>query len=419
MPQTILVNFTHLNPLSNGGTSRIGFHVARLLLKQPGLRPVFVVNSEFAPQFEQWLGMPAAIVPIVPLPKQIPLQIAQIKRALSPRLVVSPLFGMDPFSANNGIKHIAGMPDTLALDRPDYFSSAERLSRRQIYENLRGVDRVVPISRFAAESLQRHLQLAEERVVIAPLGGKSTAQPDDSLVPSGRYWLYPANLWPHKRHELLLRAFAAARLDDSSLQLVLTGDNRQFQNRFDDLIKSLNLPENSVRHLGYVSDSQLAALYRGAAAMVFTSEYEGFGMPLLEAMQAGCPVICAPVTAIPEVVGDAVLYVDSDDPAAWSRAALELNERRGALIAAGRARVNLFSWDYTCEQWLKALLDAGMKPGKESPVNPPASQAALNELSGRFAGYAISGRGRRAQILLRLWRLQQRILANAVEFTRA
>ncbi len=420
MPQTIVVNFAYLDPKFNGGTSHIGFHIAHALLEQAGIRPIFAVNAAFAPQFEQWLGKPAVILPINAAPSLIAIQLKQIERTLAPQFIVSPLFGIDPFELKDGVNHIAGMPDTLVLDHPEYFSRDTVLNRSAIYEKLRRASKVVTISQFSAAKLKQHLQLTDAQLVIAPLGAELNAKTaDTSIVLEGRYWLYPANLWPHKRHDLLLRAFAAAREHDPSLQLILSGNNALFQEKFGELIQSLGLPETSVRHLGYVSESQLAALYQGAEAMVFTSAYEGFGMPLLEAMQAGCPVICAPTTAIPEVAGNAAIYVDSDDPTAWAQAALELNERREALTAAGRAHVNLFSWDYTREQWLKALVEAGMRSGTGTPAIRAVSQGKLCESAEIALEYSTSNKGRKLQLLPRWWRLQRQMLANAAAFARA
>src|SRR6185369_10452375 len=96
-------------------------------------------------------------------------------------------------------------------------------------------------------------------------------------------------------------------------------------------------------------------------ALLFVSQYEGFGMPLLEAMQQGCPVICAPLAAIPEVVGEAGLYVNSENVDEWVDAILtQLPQRRESLIAAGRERAAQFTWAKTREGWQKALREVGM-----------------------------------------------------------
>jgi alpha-1,3-rhamnosyl/mannosyltransferase len=109
-----------------------------------------------------------------------------------------------------------------------------------------------------------------------------------------------------------------------------------------------------------VNDEDLAKLYSGALALVYPSTYEGFGLPILEAMACGCPVICSHSASLPEVAGNAALYLK--DPAN----ALELSDLlktiasskslRSALIEGGRRRAALFSWDQTAKKTLKVIL---------------------------------------------------------------
>src|SRR5205823_2212382 len=122
------------------------------------------------------------------------------------------------------------------------------------------------------------------------------------FTPNGRarepFLLYPANWWPHKNHERLLEAFAAVRRERPEVRLVLTGSDHPG-----------GLPQG-VSSLGRVSDERLADLYRSAAALVFPSLYEGFGLPPLEALACGCPVAVSRAGALPEVCGDAAVYFD-------------------------------------------------------------------------------------------------------------
>jgi glycosyltransferase involved in cell wall biosynthesis len=114
------------------------------------------------------------------------------------------------------------------------------------------------------------------------------------------------------------------------------------------------VPED-VRALGRVSDPELRALYEGALCLLFPSSYEGFGLPPLEAMWCGCPVIAGPAGAVPEVCGDAALYFDPDGPRSLADAVAKLADDaalRTGLAALGRARAAEFSWEMAARRLL-------------------------------------------------------------------
>jgi glycosyltransferase involved in cell wall biosynthesis len=116
-----------------------------------------------------------------------------------------------------------------------------------------------------------------------------------------------------------------------------------------------------LHHVGFVSDAELVTLYRRAVALVLPSRYEGFGLPVLEAMRAGCPVICADSSALPEVAGSAALLFPWDDAAALAAQMTRLVKDpvlRSAQIAAGVAHAARFSWLRVAEQTLACFAQA-------------------------------------------------------------
>ena len=114
-------------------------------------------------------------------------------------------------------------------------------------------------------------------------------------------------------HDLLFRIMSRLWEQQPDVHLVLTGGRSEAdQHSLQALMTLHGCPPERIHDLGYVDDSQLTLLYRKAEALLFVSQYEGFGMPLLEAMQHGCPVICAPLAAISEVVGEAGITVNSE-----------------------------------------------------------------------------------------------------------
>jgi alpha-1,3-rhamnosyl/mannosyltransferase len=160
------------------------------------------------------------------------------------------------------------------------------------------------------------------------------------------YFLFPAKTWPHKNHELLLRAFAHVHRARPDAVLVLTGGEAHNESRVREVVRELGIGE-AVRRTGRIPERDVDVLYRGAVALAFPSLYEGFGIPVLEAMSRGCPVLAADATALPEVVGGAGLLLAPRDPERWSESMLRVLEDdalRDRLIAAGLRRAREYDW---------------------------------------------------------------------------
>lgn len=161
------------------------------------------------------------------------------------------------------------------------------------------------------------------------------------------YFLYPANFWQHKNHEVLLRAFAMARsmgLRDE-VKLVCTGAPGSRMDEVVHVSDALGLRE-AVRFPGFCDDITFSALLGSSLAVVFPSLYEGFGMPVLEAMAAGCPVACSNATSLPEIAGDAALLFDPESPSAVAQAMCRLDsdpQLRSDLMEKGVRRAVEFA----------------------------------------------------------------------------
>ena len=158
------------------------------------------------------------------------------------------------------------------------------------------------------------------------------------------YILYPGNKRPYKNVNGLLRAFRSSRLPSEGFKVVMTGSATP---ELQKAISSLDL-QDAVIFLGHVPDEQLPALYRGARLTVFVSLYEGFGLPIVESMAVGTPVITSNVSSMPEMAGDAALIVPPLDIEAVAHAMDRLafeSELRTSLITKGFDRASSFSWD--------------------------------------------------------------------------
>jgi glycosyltransferase involved in cell wall biosynthesis len=160
--------------------------------------------------------------------------------------------------------------------------------------------------------------------------------------------LYAGNIKPHKNLERLIEAFHMLRRGDlEHVKLLIIGDEISKYATLRRAVHRYKLHKH-VRFFGFVPDETLAVLYRLASVFVFPSLYEGFGLPPLEAMASGTPVVTSNVSSLPEVVGDAALLVDPYEPEAIAQAMREVltdQALRDSLVRKGLARVGLFSWD--------------------------------------------------------------------------
>jgi len=188
------------------------------------------------------------------------------------------------------------------------------------------------------------------------------------------YIFYPANTWPHKNHEMLLMALHVLKKRGISPTLVLTGAHIAASDSLKDLERQFGL-EDKVIHLGYVEHRLFPGLYHGAACLVFPSLYEGFGIPLVEAMASGCAVACSNVCSIPEVVGDAARLFDPRKPDSIADALEQIlcdDSLRRQLIEKGRRQAASFSWDIAAKETLAVFEKArGQKVARPAGYMPP------------------------------------------------
>lgn len=222
---------------------------------------------------------------------------------------------------------------------PQLFSKAELIYRRIAYRDaVRRSDCVITISDHARQAIIDTFGVDPSRVRRIYSGVDS-----QRFHPDGRkrepFVLYPANRWPHKNHERLFRAMDIVRAARPDVSLVLTGVGHDQQ----------PLPEG-IATLGHVPTARLPELYRSASALVFPSLYEGFGLPLLEAMASGCPVACSNAAALPEVAGDAAALFDPLLPDSIGAAVLRVLSSPEEYSARGLQRAARFTWTETARQ---------------------------------------------------------------------
>jgi glycosyltransferase involved in cell wall biosynthesis len=249
--------------------------------------------------------------------------------------------------------------DLSYLEHPEWVSGRVRwLLTTLVPPSLRRASRVIAISDFTRRELIRRYQVPEWKIAVVPEAAAAgyAVMPDarSRPLPAGvrePFVLAVGNLEPRKNLQRLIEAFGAVVTDGFQGSLVIAGQSKYQGEAAGAAAARLGLGERVV-FTGYVEDASLALLYNRAALFIYPSLYEGFGLPPLEAMACGCPVVASNATAIPETVGDAAILVDPLSVSEMAKAMVRVlgdKDLAGSLSAAGRAHAARFSWRRTAE----------------------------------------------------------------------
>jgi len=243
--------------------------------------------------------------------------------------------------------------DLQHLAYPTFFPRLDRVLRRlRWHPALRRAQRIIAFSEFGRQELVRGLQLDPAAIDVVHAACADEFFMTPPVAPrrdlGRRYLFYPASPLPAKNHGRLLEAFARVIGHPDvggDLDLVLSGPLGHDWSAVHAAVTRLSL-EDRVVLTGHTSLEELRGHYAGATAMIFPSLYEGFGIPLVEAMASGCPIAASDVASVPEVVGDGALLLDPTDVGSIERgiiAVIQLNAvDRTALIQRGRSRARRF-----------------------------------------------------------------------------
>jgi glycosyltransferase involved in cell wall biosynthesis len=220
--------------------------------------------------------------------------------------------------------------------------------RTMVPRSVRQADRVIAVSELTKRDLVQTYGVDGHKISVIPNGVDEAFGPDGPAGDGTPYVLFVGALQPRKDP---VAAIEALSLADSDLRLVLVGPDKGAAAEARHAVARLGL-NGRVEFAGHVEKTVLAALYRGAEALVFPSRYEGFGLPVLEAMASGTPVVASSAGAIPEVAGDAAVLVDPGDPVALAGGIERALADRERLSRAGLERARLYSWTETARRTL-------------------------------------------------------------------
>jgi len=281
------------------------------------------------------------------------------RHAIVPTLMFSPFGLSEGFRASEYFKldlpTVAILYDLQHRAYPEFFDAFEHTKRERNFERHRASSMLACISGFVRDTaieagvspeaaVTIHIMLKHRLASSTPQQGEQVLE-RLGLRQDG-YLLYPANFWAHKNHSRLLEAFALARRDGlrPDLKLICTGA-RDGAEVVMSQAEALGLGDVFV-HPGFLGSGEFSALLRGSLGVVFPSLYEGFGMPVIEAMAAGRPVACSNATSVAEVAGNAALLFDPKDSADIARAIRVLasdDALRTSIIERGVRRADAFA----------------------------------------------------------------------------
>ncbi|MCX7996721.1 MAG: glycosyltransferase family 4 protein [Patescibacteria group bacterium] len=284
----------------------------------------------------------------------------------------------------------AGIQQKLVVTIHDlsYFYYPAEFLKKDLYKltrwteaSIRAAQRIITVSKTTKKDVMHYYGVPSEAVTVVYNGFEKELddRPDTRVLREfaltrRKYFLCVGTVQPRKNIVRLIEAFRRYRTTRPDMHLVITGKKGWL---FEDIVATVT-PEdgNSIVFTGFLPDEQVVALYRNALAFVLPSLYEGFGIPMLEAMAQGCPVIASQTASLPEIGADACLYFNPEDPADIADKLERISDDAGLrkeLVTSGRRRVKNFSWARCAEETLAVLTAvAGASGTAAAGVKNPA-----------------------------------------------
>jgi glycosyltransferase involved in cell wall biosynthesis len=295
------------------------------------------------------------------------LRLPQALAADRPDVYFSPHHWLPVFSS--GFKRVIAIFDLAFLKYPQYFGWKSVLHfRLNTYHSVRRADKIITISHASKKDVIEHYGVSESKISVthlgydrifeAPLDSDRTEAINSKYGIGAEYMFFLGNLHLRKNLPRLIRAYEHVRSDAGiDHKLVITGQKDRLTHQVNEIVSDSKVRDDIIL-TGYAERSELPYLMGNASLFLFPSLFEGFGIPLLEAMAAGTPIVTSNVTSMPEVAGDAALLVNPLDIAEIAQAIREILTNAGlraSLIEKGKRRLQLFSWEKTARETLDYL----------------------------------------------------------------
>ncbi len=272
------------------------------------------------------------------------------------------------FSPAHYAPRFCPVPIVVTIHDLSYFYYPDEFLRKDLYQlknwtkySAEKARKIIAVSKNTKKDLMKYYHVPENKVEVIYNGFNNKLKIKNEKrkikLKSKKYILYLGTIQPRKNLGTLIAAFQLMLKEKPEYSLIIAGKKGWLYEKIFDRVKALNL-EEKVIFTGYVNDEEKTELYENASIFVLPSLYEGFGIPLLEAMNFGCPLISSFTSSLPEIGGDACLYFDPTKPIELKEKMKEMIENttlRQELIQKGKKRVHLFSWEKCGKETLNSI----------------------------------------------------------------
>ncbi|MEK7071285.1 MAG: glycosyltransferase family 1 protein [Patescibacteria group bacterium] len=270
------------------------------------------------------------------------------------------------FSPAHYAPRFATSPTVVTVHDLSYFYYPEDFLKADLYKlkkwtgySVKNARNIIAVSKQTKKDIVKFYKILEEKITVIYNGHEKIQSAKRKVQKAtSPYILYVGTLQPRKNIKTLVEAFSSFSIHNSSFKLILVGKKGWM---YEDILKSVNTSKckDNIEIKGYVSDEELVTLYQNAFCYVNPSLYEGFGIPVLEAMAQDCPVLSSDTGALPEIAGNAALYFNPEkvEELVNQLELLKNNKEnlREELIKKGRERIKQFSWEKCAQQTLTLL----------------------------------------------------------------
>jgi len=257
---------------------------------------------------------------------------------------------------------ITTIHDVLPLVIPGYFNSFydETDYKKRIQRDINRSRLIITVSNYSKKEIIKNFEVNKEILVLHHGPTIKSVSAETIYHEKSDYFLYVGGYDPRKGLEILLQRFIRLHEEkELESRLIMVGDKHYYSPYFKKLVEK-GVEKGFLEEKGYVSDELLANLYSNAIALVYPSKYEGFGLPPLEAMNCGCPVITTKCTSIPEICGNAVYYINVDNELDLDEALITLENDpyiRKKLSLMGEKMASNFSWEHSARSFINKITE--------------------------------------------------------------